>query len=162
MKPLPESAPELRRVTGVIPAGQWPDDAAVATVTLAFNERHRRRMLMTDDAGATFLLDLPRPTVLTEGDGLLLVGGDIIRVRAALEAVADVSAPGLAERLRLAWHMGNRHTPIQVLPDGSFRILDDHVLVDLLTRLGANVVMRLAAFAPEPGAYTSHSHDDAP
>lgn len=153
--------PDLRRVTSVIPAGQWPDDAAIATVTLAFDERHRRRVLMTDDAGEPFLLDLARPVVLAEGDGLLLVGGGVIRVRAALEAVADVSAPGPAERLRLAWHMGNRHTPIQVLPDGSFRIRDDHVLVDLLTRLGANVVRRRAAFAPEPGAYASHGHDDA-
>lgn len=152
--------PGLRRVTGVIPAGQWPDDAAIATVTLAFDARHRRRVLMTDDAGGTFLLDLARPVVLAEGDGLLLVGDGVIRVRAALEAVADVSAPGPAERLRLAWHMGNRHTPIQVLPDGSFRILHDHVLVDLLTRLGANVVRRRAAFAPEPGAYASHGHDD--
>ena len=153
--------PDLRRVTSVIPAGQWPDDAAIATVTLAFDERHRRRGLMKDDAGEPFLLDLARPVVLAEGDGLLLVGGGVIRVRAALEAVADVSAPGPAERLRLAWHMGNRHTLIQVLPDGSFRIRDDHVLVDLLTRLGANVVRRRAAFAAEPGAYASHGHDDA-
>ena len=149
-------------MTSVIPAGQWPDDAAIATVTLAFDERHRRRVLMTDDAGEPFLLDLARPVVLAESDGLLLVGGGVIRVRAALEAVADVSAPGPAERLRLAWHMGNRHTPIQVLPDGTFRIRDDHVLVDLLIRLGASVVRHKAAFAPEPGAYTSHGHDDAP
>ena len=148
-------------MTGVIPAGQWPGDAAVATVSLAFDERHRRRVLMTDDAGKIFLLDLPRPVVLTEGDGLLLASGGVIRVRAALEAVADVFAPGAAERLRLAWHMGNRHTPIQVLPDGTFRIRDDHVLVDLLIRLGATVVRRNAAFAPESGAYASHGHDDA-
>jgi urease accessory protein len=153
--------PDMRRVTGVIPAGQWPADAAVASVTLAFDQRHRRRLRMTDDAGASFLLDLPRAAVLAEGDGLLLADGGVVRVQAALEAVADVSAPGPAERLRLAWHMGNRHTPIQVLPDGAFRIRDDHVLVDLLTRLGATVVRRKAAFAPEPGAYASHGHDDA-
>lgn len=151
----------MRRVMGVIPAGQWPPDTAVASVTLAFDERHRRRVRMTDDAGERFLLDLPRPALLAEGDGLLLASGDVIRVRAALEAVADVSAPGPAERVRLAWHMGNRHTPIQVLPDGAFRIRDDHVLVDLLTRLGASVIRRKAAFAPEPGAYASHNHDDA-
>jgi urease accessory protein len=155
--------PEVRRVTRVLPAGQWAADLAVASVTLAFAERHRRRIRMTDDKGETFLLDLPAPVVLAEGDGLLLAGGGVIRVRAALEAVADVSAPGVAERLRLAWHMGNRHTPIQVLPDGAFRIRDDYVLVDMLTRLGATVVRHKAAFAPEAGAYarSGHGHDDA-
>lgn len=148
-------------MTRVIPAGQWPPEAAVANVTLGFHDRHRRRLRMTDDAGAAFLLDLPAPVVLAEGDGLALAGGGVVRVRAALEAVADISPPSPAEGLCLAWHVGNRHTPIEVLPGGNFRILDDHVLVDLLTRLGASVVRRKAAFAPEPGAYASHGHDHA-
>jgi urease accessory protein len=155
---MPESRPESRRVTRVIPAGQWPSETAVANITLAFHDRHRRRMRMTDDAGEPFLLDLPLPVVLTEGDGLALAGGGVVRVRAALEAVADISPTGPAEGLRLAWHVGNRHTPIQILPGGRFRILDDHVLVDLLTRLGASVVRRKAAFGPEPGAYAAHDH----
>ena len=116
---------------------------------------------MTDDAGEPFLLDLPLPVVLAEGDGLALPEGGVVQVRAALEAVADVTPPGPDEGLRLAWHLGNRHTPIQILPSGIVRILDDHVLLDLLARLGASVVRRKAAFAPEPGAYASHGHDHA-
>jgi urease accessory protein len=130
----------------------------VASVTLAFHDRHRRRLRMTDDAGAAFLLDLAAPVVLAEGDGLALLRGGVVRVRAALEAVADITPPSPAEGLRLAWHIGNRHTPIQILSGGTFRVLDDHVLVDLLTRLGASVVRRKAAFAPEPGACASHDH----
>ncbi|MGZ8408623.1 MAG: urease accessory protein UreE [Hyphomicrobium sp.] len=148
-------------MTRVIPAGQWRSDAAVASVSLAFHDRHRRRLRMTDDAGETFLLDLPLPVVLAEGDGLALPGGGVIHVRAALEAVADITPPNPAEGLRLAWHVGNRHTPIQILPGGTFRILDDHVLLDLLARLGASIVRRKAAFAPESGVYASHGDDHA-
>jgi urease accessory protein len=148
----------LRRATRVIPAGQWPLEAEVASVTLAFHDRHRRRLRMTDDAGAAFLLDLAAPVVLAEGDGLVLSEGGVVRVRAALEAVADITPPSPADGLRLAWHVGNRHTPIEVLLGGTFRIPDDPVLVDLLTRHGASVVRRKAAFAPEPGAYADHDH----
>jgi urease accessory protein len=161
LNPLLPSGPESRRATGVIPAGQWLPEAAVASVTLAFHDRHRRRLRMTDDAGEIFLLDLPLPVVLSDGDGLALADGGVIRVRAALEAVADISPPSPAEGLRLAWHVGNRHTSIQILPGGAFRILDDPVLVDLLSRLGASVVRRKAVFAPEPGARAGHGHDNA-
>lgn len=150
----------LRRATHVAPAGQWPLRAAIASVTLAFNERHRRRLHMTDDAGEPFLLDLARPAVLADGDGLVLESGGVIRVRAALESVADISAPTPQEKVRLAWHVGNRHTPIEVLSNGNIRVRDDPVLVDMLIRLGACVVRRNAAFSPETGAYAvQDSHE---
>ncbi|MEK7245719.1 MAG: urease accessory protein UreE, partial [Pseudomonadota bacterium] len=62
------------------------------------------------------------------------------------------------------WHIGNRHVPVQVLPDGVLRILDDHVLVDMVRGLGAGVVRHRAPFAPEAGAYAGghkheHTHD---
>ena len=155
-----KAAAEVRRATGVLPAGQWHSETAVGSVTLAYDERHRRRLRMTDDAGESFLLDLPDTVVLAEGDGLVLTDSKVIQVRAAIEAVADVSAPEPADRLRLAWHMGNRHAPIEVLSDGTFRIRDDHVLIDMLTRLGASVIRRIAPFAPERGAY--HGTDPQP
>ncbi len=144
---------DVRRATRVLPPGQWPADAAVSSVTLAYDERHRRRLRMTDDTGTTFVLDLPDAVVLADGDGLVLADGGIIRVYAALEAVADVWAPSPAIRLRLAWHVGNRHAPIEVLSDDTFRIRDDPVLIDMLTHLGASVIRRTASFAPERGAY---------
>jgi len=151
----------MRRATAVMSAGSWPADAAVGEVTLAFDQRHRRRIRMTDDAGAPFLLDLARAVVLANGDGLALDGDGFIRVRAAAEPVADVRAATAAETARLAWHIGNRHTPVQVLADGTLRIRDDHVLAAMLEGLGAFVTRRLAPFAPESGAYAGdgQGHD---
>jgi urease accessory protein len=125
----------------------------VAEVTLAFDARHRRRFRMTDEHGEPFLLDLKRSTLLNDGDGLVLDDDSIIRVRAAEEAVADVRGPTPAETVRLAWHIGNRHTPVQVLPDGVLRIRDDHVIVAMVEGMGGIVTRRSAPFSPEPGAY---------
>lgn len=116
---------------------------------------------MIDDAGLPFLLDLPAAVTLSDGDGLVLEDGKVIRVRAAAESVVDVSAPAHSQRVRLAWHVGSRHAPIQVLADGTFRILTDHVLIHMLEQLGATIIRRVAPFAPEPGAYGTVSHDHA-
>lgn len=134
----------------------------VAFVTLPFDERHRRRFVMRDDAGEAFLLDLPRAALLADGDLLLIEGGGAILVRAAAEPVADLHTDGPEAAARLAWHIGNRHTPVQVLAGGAIRICDDHVLVDLAERHGAVVVRTLAPFSPEPGAYADagHGHGD--
>jgi urease accessory protein len=133
----------------------------VATVTLGFDDRHRRRIRLTDDAGADFLLDLPEAATLVEGDGLGLEGGGIIAVRAADEDVIDVRAePALLARL--AWHLGNRHLPVAFGPD-HLRIRADHVIADMLAGLGARVERRRAPFTPEPGAYAQRDghHDHA-
>jgi urease accessory protein len=145
----------VRRATAVLSCGSWPTDAAVGSVTLAFDQRHRRRIRMTDDTGEPFLLDLAKAVVLADGDGLAVDGDGYIRVRAAAEPVADVCAATAAETARLAWHIGNRHTPVQVLGDGTLRIRDDHVLVAMLEGLGAVVTRRLASFTPETGAYAA-------
>ncbi len=136
-----------------MPAGAWPTDRAVAWATLGCDDRQRRRLAMADDAGEPFLLDLPRLTVLHDGDGLLIDGGGVIGVRAAAEAVADLCASSPLEMARLAWHLGNRHTAIQLLPGGRIRIRDDAVLVAMLEGLGAHIARHLAPFEPEPGAY---------
>ena len=147
----------MRRVTSVIPAGQGAG-APAATVTLAFADRHRRRIRLTDDAGQPFLLDLPDATRLADGDALVLEHGGHIRVAAAIEAVADITCRDAAHAARVAWHIGNRHTPVQVLPDATLRIADDHVLVAMAEGLGATVRRHDAPFSPEPGAYAAH-HD---
>lgn len=119
-------------------------------------------MRLTDDAGEPFLLDLERPHVLADGDGLLLAEGGVIAVHAAAEPVVDVTAVDIVAMARLAWHIGNRHAPLQVLADGGLRIRDDPVLISMLKGLGARVVRRSAAFAPEGGAYATDHHHDAP
>jgi urease accessory protein len=156
----------MRRVILAVPAGRWAANAAEATVTLPFDARHRRRLRMTDDAGRPFLLDLERACALADGDGLQIEGGGFIRVRAAPEAVADVEGATPAATARLAWHIGNRHAPLQVLACGRLRIRDDHVLIAMLAGHGARIVRLTAAFDPEPGAYAGagappHAHADA-
>ena len=150
----------MRRAVAVKTSGTWPAAEAVAEATLAFDERHRRRFRLRDDNGEAFMLDLPEATLLSDGDGLALAGGGYVRVRAAAEPVADLHAATAAATARLAWHIGNRHVPVQVLSDGVLRIRDDHVLTDMAQGLGATVERHAAPFAPEAGAYAGgHSHD---
>jgi len=149
----------MRRSTSLHPAGTWPPRQASATVTLEFDDRHRRRIRLTDDAGTPFLLDLATAQTLRDGDGLALDGGGFICVRAAPEAVIDARGTTPAHTARLAWHVGNRHTPLQVLDDGALRIRDDHVLADMLEGLGAILERKRAPFSPEPGAYAAAAHE---
>lgn len=143
----------LRRAIDVAVAGTWPAADAVATVTLDFDDRYRRRVRLVDDAGETFLLDLDDAMRLADGDGLKLEGGGIIAVRAADEQVLDIRCADPRDTARMAWHIGNRHLPTQVLEDSALRIRADHVIEAMLIRLGAEVEAKTASFNPEPGAY---------
>jgi len=145
----------MRRATRLEKNGHWPRGEARATVTLAFDDRHRRRMKLKDDGGAEFLLDLPQATVLEEGDGLALSDGGWLAVRAAPEALMEVTAHSPEQLARLAWHIGNRHLPAQI---GRDRILlrDDAVIGEMLVGLGAHVHRVSAPFSPEGGAYDGH------
>ena len=156
----------MRRAIAVVSPNSWPEVETVATVTLAYHDRHRRRVRMTADDGKAFLLDLPQATVLRDGDGLALDGGGYIHIRAAAESVADLFCLSPDLTARVAWHIGNRHVPVQVLSGGVLRILDDHVLAEMARGLGARIVRCRAPFAPESGAYAGggdhhgHDHDD--
>jgi len=151
----------MRRVSRVFAKDQWPAEAAIASVTLTFDARHKRRIRMTDDGGEAFLLDLPEATVLGHGDGLELQDSGFIEVRAAVEPVAEVRARSAVHLARLAWHVGNRHESLQVVNETSLRVRDDHVLIQMLRGLGADVTRTKAPFAPESGAYShgGHGHD---
>ena len=150
----------MRRATTTCLAGTWPETETVATVTLDFEDRYRRRIRLQDDDGAPFLLDLAEATRLADGDGLAVSEGGYIRVRAAAEPVADVRCRSLTETARVAWHIGNRHIPVQVLDDGTLRIRADHVIADMARRLGADVELKSAPFSPEPGAYVQTNGRD--
>ena len=151
----------MRRAVRVIAAGEWPENAAVGQVSLVFDDRHRRRLRLLDDAGRPFLLDLDVPARLRDGDGLALEEGGYIRVVAAPEAVADIVPADAVAAARLAWHIGNRHAALQVLADGSLRIRDDPVLTAMVEGLGAQPVRKMAPFAPEAGAYAIADPSDA-
>jgi urease accessory protein len=152
------------RATRVLAASLW-SHAASDVVVLDFDARHRRRMTMTGEKGLTFLLDLPEAVALRDGDGLILDDGRIVAVRAALEPVAEISAPDAATLMRLAWHLGNRHLPAQLTAD-RIVIRRDHVIEEMVAGLGGSVRLISAAFDPEAGAYApasaqAHSHAEA-
>jgi len=142
----------MRRAIAVHGAGNWPEDEAVDAVTLAFLDRHRRRIRLVADSGEAFLLDLERTQRLGGGDGLALEGGGYIRVRAAPEPVIAISAETESDLLRIAWHLGNRHLPMQAL-DGRLMIRDDQVIAAMVKGLGGQVSRLEAPFDPETGAY---------
>ncbi|MEZ0496932.1 urease accessory protein UreE [Sphingomonas sp. IW22] len=149
----------------ILNAGHWDAATACDTISLDHDARHRRRFNFVAAGGVAFLLDLPRATVLMDGDGLLLDDGRIVAVRAAPEPLMEVRAPSPAAMLRLAWHIGNRHLPAE-LNGGVIRLRRDHVIRDMLVGLGAEVLDIDAPFIPEQGAYAggghghSHGHGD--
>ena len=114
------------------------------------------------EAGQDLLLDLPQAARLRDGDGLQLDSGPIVRVRARPEPLAEIHAHSDAELVRIAWHLGNRHLPVQLIRE-KIRIRRDHVIEAMVEQLGGHVDIIDAPFDPEAGAYAgghSHSHDD--
>ncbi len=156
----------MLRAHRVAPAGEWPQDQCRGTVTLAFDDRHRRRIRLATDAGAPLLLDLAQTAVLTDGDGLALDGGGFLAVRAAPEDLIEVTASTAHLLARVAWHIGNRHIPAEIRGD-RILIRDDHVIVEMVRGLGATTRPVRAAFTPEGGAYSGgdghglHDHEHA-
>jgi urease accessory protein len=152
----------MRRAIAVHKSGHWPDEAAIDRVTLVFVDRHRRRLRLVAESGNPFLLDLPRVQHMADGDGLELDDGGYVRVCAAPERVLEIEGGSPIDLLRLAWHLGNRHLPVQAL-EGRLRIRDDHVIADMVEKLGGRVTRLSAPFDPETGAYAGteqgHGHE---
>ncbi len=147
----------MLRATRILRAEDAGDIEPVDHVHLEFDDRQRRRIKMKAISGLAFLLDLERPSNLRQGDLLFLEDGRAIGVQAAPEAVFDVIARNSMSLARLAWHLGNRHCPSEILAD-RLRIRRDHVLKEMLEGLGASVEPVAAPFNPETGAYARHGH----
>jgi urease accessory protein len=148
----------MRRAIAVHKRGQWPEAAAADSVSLPFLDRRRRRIRLVAASGAPFLLDLARAQHLTDGDGLELDDGGYLRVSAAAEPVIEVAAGSADDLLRIAWHIGNRHLPLQIV-DGRLRLRADHVIAGMIQGLGAQVSWCEAPFDPEIGAYAGTAPD---
>jgi urease accessory protein len=150
------------RATDVLGQHRWKE-APADTVVLDFDDRHRRRMAMTGTRGLEFLLDLENAVALRGGDALVLEDGRLIEVVAAPEPLLEIKGADPHHLIRVAWHLGNRHLPTQLMPKG-LRIRRDHVIEAMVKGLGARVVEIEAPFDPEGGAYASvahgHAHDD--
>jgi urease accessory protein len=136
-------------------------EAPVDTVVLDFDDRHRRRMAMTGTRGLEFLLDLEHAVALRGGDALVLEDGRLVEVVAAPEPLLEIRGRDPHHLIRVAWHLGNRHLPTQIMAK-ALRIRRDHVIEAMVTGLGARVVEIEAPFDPEGGAYADagHAHHD--
>jgi urease accessory protein len=145
------------RATEVRGQYRWMQ-APADTVVLDFDDRHRRRMAMTGTRGLEFLLDLENAVALRGGDALVLEDGRLIEVVAAPEPLAEIRGADPAHLVRIAWHLGNRHLPTQIVGKG-LRIRRDHVIEAMVKGLGARVIEIEAPFDPEGGAYAAaHDH----
>src|SRR5215469_9591559 len=133
-------------------------EAPADTVVLDFDDRHRRRMAMTGTRGLEFLLDLENAVALRGGDALVLEDGRLIEVVAAPEPLLEIKGADPHHLIRLAWHLGNRHLPTQMMPK-ALRIRRDHVIEAMVKGLGARVIEIEAPFDPEGGAYAGATHD---
>ena len=148
------------RSHAVVPAGTWDAAREVDQVLIDFDRRFRRRNRLETMSGQAVLLDLPQAVRLRDGDGLVVDAG-VVRVVAQAEALAEIHAHSDAELVRIAWHLGNRHLPVQLLGD-RIRIRQDHVIEAMVGGLGGHVERIMAPFDPEAGAYAgghSHAHD---
>ena len=135
-----------------------------ASVELDWDVRQKSRFDATDSAGNTWGVFLPRGTLTRGGDVLVAEDGSLIRVSAAPQAVLVITTcpvHGSAFDLtRAAYHLGNRHVPIELKPD-HLKIEPDHVLADMLRAMHLTVREATEAFEPEGGAYASGGHGHA-
>lgn len=133
---------------------QWDGE-----LVLTFELRQKHRLRTTLASGEEVGVFLDRSAPLRDGDFLLAEDGRVIRVTAQPERVLDIACETPTALARAAYHLGNRHVPLQV-GDGWLRIADDHVLRQMVEGLGNKVTANTAAFEPEPGAYAAgHTHD---
>ncbi len=147
------------RIEKVLAEGRTPPAVNMETLRLPFGLRQKSRQQAQFDSGEAVQLFLPHGTRLKDGDLLEITDGRVAIVKATPERVLVVTADTATGLARLAYHLGNRHTPVE-LGEGYLRLEYDSVLEEMLRRLGGKVEERLEPFEPEPGAYGGgHRHD---
>jgi urease accessory protein len=151
-------------VSKLIPGGQGLAPALLrraTTIELDWDVRQKSRFAATDSSGRELGIFLPRGTLVRGGDVLVAEDGSLIRVIAAKQAVLLITTcpqHGTPFDLtRAAYHLGNRHVPIELKPD-HLKIEPDHVLADMLRAMHLTVTEAQAAFEPEGGAYAQGGH----
>ncbi|WP_127753601.1 urease accessory protein UreE [Devosia sp. 1566] len=147
----------MLRASTHLPPGHGRGDA-FDVISLAHDERRLRRKLLTLRGGTEVLVDFPQTLTLEHDGALLLEDGRLAGIIAADELLYEIRADDRAHLVRLAWHIGNRHTSAQLEAD-RILIKRDHVLKTMLEGLGARITNISEPFFAEHGAY--HSHGDA-
>lgn len=150
------------RATQVLTPRSFAETAVIDRVVLDYDDRHRRRLVLEGVEGTAFLLDLAEAVPLVSDCGLQLEDGRVVLVVAAAEPLVEIRTTDPNHMVRVAWHLGNRHLPTQIMGT-RLRIRRDHVIEDMVRGLGAKVVPIEAPFDPEGGAYghgtvTGHDH----
>jgi len=147
----------MRRVSTISPARTFDAATVIDRVTLDADDRQRRRIVLTGENGTRVLLDFDRPVTLHDGDGLVLEDGSIVLVCGMPEPLAEIMVSSPRDFVRIAWHLGNRHTDVQIAGH-RIRIRRDHVLEEMLRGLGATVTLIEAPFDPQGTVPHRHGH----
>lgn len=150
----------MLRATAIVRKAAVKTDKVADTVVLDHEDRQRRRAVLRTAAGLEVLLDLDKAGVLSDGDALKLEDGRLIAVQAAVQELLEIRAENPLRLMRLAWHIGNRHTPAEIAADAIY-IEDDHVLAEMVRGQGCAVSKVTRPFRPERGAYDHSGHDHA-
>ena len=148
----------MPRATRVLPASERRDGAVIDTLILPYAQRQAQKGFLFGVKGTCVELDFAEPVRLRTDDALVLEEGGLIEIVAEPEPLIEARAADLAGLARLAWHLGDRHVPIQVLAN-RIRMRRDAALEAMLAALGARLAAIEAPFDPEGGAYTHASHD---
>ncbi|KRE17752.1 hypothetical protein ASE63_00675 [Bosea sp. Root381] len=153
------------RATSVVRKAAVRPDRIVDTLTLDHDDRNRRRLALKGDGGLDILLDLDKPTALADGDAVKLEDGRLVLIKAAPQSLLEIRAENPLRLMRVAWHIGNRHTPAEITAEAIY-IEDDHVLAEMVRGQGCAMTAVTRPFQPERGAYDhghahGHEHDDA-
>jgi urease accessory protein len=125
------------------------------TLSLTAEERTRTRHRFDVPEEQTLFFRLPRGIILQDGDFLKAEGGELIEILAKPEPVLTVLADNSLTLLRVAYHLGNRHVPVEITPD-YLHLKPDSVLAEMLIHLGVEIKEEIKPFQPEAGAYGHH------
>jgi urease accessory protein len=149
----------MPRAFAVLAATHRHDRPVVDTVILDYTQRSAQKLTVTGVKGASIKIDMDEPVRLRTDDLLVLDDGSLVEVVMAPEPLIEARVADIAALARLAWHLGDRHVPVQVLAN-RIRAQRDPTIETLLKSLGATLTMIEAPFEPEGGAYaSSHGHD---
>ena len=130
------------------------------TVELYIDDRIKSRIIATATNGESIAISIQRGLVLQDGTLLKNDDDEILQIQSALEDVSTITAKDNLALTLLAYHLGNRHVPLEISEKGYLRYQVDHVLDDMVVKLGGCLVHEKAKFAPESGAYSHHDHHD--
>jgi urease accessory protein len=151
----------MRRAVRVIRKGSFAAGGNEDSIMLDFDERYRRRTMLFTENRRAVLLDLDEVTHMREGDALVLTDGSLVLIRAKCEPLLEITAPEPRRLIVIAWHLGNRHLPVQ-FERSALRIRADDVIAQMVRGLGGEVNALSAPFDPEGGAYRYGEMEHAP